>query len=158
MLSVIRKLLLKIVDDIDCGNSELTEEESLEVIKALRKYSRKDAPMSKYQAYTYLNISRAKFDNLVRAGTKHLMENGEKNTGFMYANPDNMRAVLCVGPTTSGAEFLDTVVHEVHHFAVVVASELGIDLEGEAPAYVSGDTIRELADIICHLGCEHCNP
>lgn len=89
--------------------------------------------------------------------SKHLMENGNKNTGFMYANPDNMRAVLCVGPTTSGAEFLDTVVHEVHHFAVVVASELGIDLEGEAPAYVSGDTIRELADIVCRLGCEHCD-
>jgi hypothetical protein len=79
MLSVIRKLLLKIVDDIDCGNSELTEEESLEVIKALRKYSRKDAPMSKYQAYTYLNISRAKFDNLVRAGT---IPRGKKIPGF----------------------------------------------------------------------------
>jgi len=48
-------------------------------------------------------------------------------------------------------------VHEVHHFAVVVASELGIDLEGEVPAYVSGDTIRELADIVCRLGCEHCD-
>ena len=89
--------------------------------------------------------------------SKHLMESGDMNTGFMYANPDNKRAILCVGPTTSGSEFLDTIVHEVYHFAVVVAYELGIDLEGETPAYVSGDTIREIADIVCRLGCEHCN-
>ena len=90
--------------------------------------------------------------------SKHLMESGDMNTGFMYANPENKRAILCVGPTTSGSEFLDTVVHEVHHFAVVVASELGIDLESETPAYVLGDTIREIADIVCRMGCDNCHP
>lgn len=79
MLSVIKNLLLKIVDDIDAGNSELSEEEELKVISALRRYSRKDTPMSKYQAYSYLNISRAKFDNLVRAG---VIPRGKKIPGF----------------------------------------------------------------------------
>lgn len=79
MLSVIKNLLLKIVDDIDAGNSELSEEEELKVISALRRYSRKDTSMSKYQAYSYLNISRAKFDNLVRAG---VIPRGKKVPGF----------------------------------------------------------------------------
>lgn len=79
MLSVIRELLLKIVDDIDTGNSNLSDEESIEVIKSLRKYTRKDTPLSKYQAYTYLNMSRAKFDNMVREGK---LPKGKKVAGF----------------------------------------------------------------------------
>lgn len=79
MLSVIRELLLKIVDDIDTGNSNLSDEESIEVIKSLRKYTRKDTPLSKYQAYTYLNMSRATFDNMVREGK---LPKGKKIAGF----------------------------------------------------------------------------
>lgn len=79
MLNVIKELLLKIVDDIDTGNSNLSEEESMEVIKSLRKYTRKDVPLSKYQAYTYLNMSRAKFDNMVREGK---LPKGKKVAGF----------------------------------------------------------------------------
>lgn len=79
MLSVIRELLLKIVDDIDTGNSNLSDEESIEVIKSLKKYTRKDTPLSKYQAYTYLNMSRATFDNMVREGK---LPKGKKVAGF----------------------------------------------------------------------------
>lgn len=79
MLNVIKELLLKIVDDIDTGNSNLSDEESIEVIKSLRKYTRKDTPLSKYQAYTYLNMSRAKFDNMVREGK---LPKGKKVAGF----------------------------------------------------------------------------
>lgn len=79
MLEVIKKQLLKIIDDIDCGNSDISEEEAIEVAKVLGKYTRKDNPMSKYQAYTYLNISRATFDNLVKDG---LLPKGKKVAGF----------------------------------------------------------------------------
>ena len=68
MLQTIKELLLKIVDDIDAGNSDIDEEEALKIAKTLRTMVRKDTPMSKYQAYTFLNISRATFDNYVRAG------------------------------------------------------------------------------------------
>ena len=85
-----------------------------------------------------------------------LMESGEDNTGFTFSNPVERLALVAIGPTTSGAEFLDTLVHEVHHLAVAIASELGIDLESESPAYISGDSTRELADIVCQLGCKHC--
>ena len=85
-----------------------------------------------------------------------LMESEEPNTGFMYNNQDSFRALGVIGPTTSGAEFIDTLVHEVHHLAVAIAYNLGVDLEGETPAYIAGDSAREFADVVCMLGCAHC--
>ena len=79
MLQSIKKLLLGIIDDIDAGNSNVDEEEAIQIAKAVREISKKDVPMSKYQAYTYLGISRAKFDNLVREGK---LPRGRKIQGF----------------------------------------------------------------------------
>lgn len=78
MLQTIRKLLLGIIDDIDAGNSNIDENEAMQVVKLL-KGMRRDNPISKYQAYTYLGISRAKFDNLVREGK---IPEGKKIPGF----------------------------------------------------------------------------
>lgn len=78
MLQTIKKLLLGIVKDIDAGNSNIDEGEALKIVEML-KGMRKDNPMSKYQAYTYLGISRAKFDNLVREGK---LPEGRKLPGF----------------------------------------------------------------------------
>lgn len=86
-----------------------------------------------------------------------LMRMCEYNCGFTFSNPERHRAVVLIGPTTSGEEFTDTLVHEVHHLAVAIASELGIDLESETPAYVAGDSARALAEVICELGCPCCN-
>ena len=79
MLQVIKRLLLKMVDDIDAGNSNISQKEMVEIIEALRRYNYRDKYISKYQAYTYLNISRAKFDNLVREGK---IPRGKKVEGF----------------------------------------------------------------------------
>jgi hypothetical protein len=79
MLQTIKKLLLGVVSEIDAGNSNIDEEEALEIIKVLKESLRKDVPMSKYQAYNYLNISRATFDNLVREGK---LPRGKKIAGF----------------------------------------------------------------------------
>ena len=79
MLKLIRNQLLRIAEDIDAGNSNLTEEEEIEVAKILKRFTTKDKPMSKYEAYTYLRISRAKFDNLVKEGK---LPQGKKQQGF----------------------------------------------------------------------------
>lgn len=57
MLKVIRSLLLKIVDDIDAGNSNITEGEAIEIVDNLR----------------------ATFDNYVREGK---LPRGKHEIGF----------------------------------------------------------------------------
>ena len=86
-----------------------------------------------------------------------LMESDKLNTGFTFSNPYDRVAIVAVGPTSSAEEFIDSLVHEVHHLAVAIASELGIDLESETPAYVAGDSARSLADLVCALGCRNCS-
>lgn len=66
------------------------------------------------------------------------------------------KALVVIGPTTSGKEFQDSLIHEIHHLAVAIAKSLGVNLEGETPAYISGDSARELAGIVCELGCDQC--
>jgi hypothetical protein len=79
MIDTIKQLLLKIIGEIDAGNSNITDEDAFKITKMLQKYTRKDVPMSKYQAYTYLNISRAMFDILVKQGK---LPAGDKVEGF----------------------------------------------------------------------------
>lgn len=86
-----------------------------------------------------------------------LMDSDQLNTGFAFSNPYDRVGLVAVGPTTDGKEFIDTLTHEIHHVAVAIADSLGIDLESETPAYISGDSARELAGIICELGCRKCN-
>ena len=88
---------------------------------------------------------------------KELMQDGGYNTGFTYTDQELFNALVVIGPTSSGAEYIDTLVHEIHHLAVAIASNLNIDLEGETPAYLAGDAARELADIVCRMGCSCCH-
>lgn len=79
MLKIIRDLLLKMVNEIDCGNSNASEEELLQLAKVLQSTMDKTVKMSKYQACRYLNMSRASFDNYVREGK---IPRGKKEAGF----------------------------------------------------------------------------
>lgn len=79
MLQIIKKLLLGIIDNIDSGNSNMTDEEALHAVHLLKEVYRRDMPINKYQACQYLNMSRAKFDNLVREGK---LPKGKKIAGW----------------------------------------------------------------------------
>lgn len=60
--------MLKIVEDIDAGNTNLNEEEAIELTDTIVRLVDRTRRMSKYEACQYLNISRATFDNYVREG------------------------------------------------------------------------------------------
>ena len=79
MLRVIKSLLERIINDIDCGNSNITEDEAMDIIKIIKSYTDKTQRLSKYQACQKLNVSRATFDNIVREG---IIPRGEKVIGF----------------------------------------------------------------------------
>lgn len=79
MLKIIRELLIKIIDNIDAGNSNLSEEEAIQAIEYIKELTDKDKRLSKYEACRYLNISRATFDNYVRDGK---IPKGKHDAGF----------------------------------------------------------------------------
>lgn len=79
MLNLIKKLLLQVVDNIDSGNSNITEQEGIQIIDTIRELTDKEKRISKYQACQYLNVSRATFDNYVREGK---LPKGKKQLGF----------------------------------------------------------------------------
>ncbi len=71
---IVIKLLRDIANRIEAGNSEITESEAMQIMSTLCH-----EPLSKAQACSYLNLRRAQFDNLVRAGK---LPKGKKVTGF----------------------------------------------------------------------------
>ena len=79
MMELIKKYLLKIIEDIDVGNSNLTEEETIKLVDAIKKLTDKEKRLSKYEACRYLNISRATFDNYIRKGK---LPKGKHEAGF----------------------------------------------------------------------------
>lgn len=79
LIDVIAQLLEQCLGNIKAGTSNISEEDQLEIVEMLRKYTDKDRRLSKYQACTYLNMSRATFDNYVREGK---IPKGKKEIGW----------------------------------------------------------------------------
>ena len=67
-------MLRDIADKIDAGNSELTEEEAMDLASVFCHEA-----ISKDQACSYLGIKRSWFDNLIRQGK---MPRGRKLRGY----------------------------------------------------------------------------
>lgn len=71
---LLSKQLRAIADKIDAGECNMTPQEAMDIMRAVCH-----EPMSKEQACTYLNVSRATFDNMVRDGR---MPAGRKRQGM----------------------------------------------------------------------------
>ena len=92
----------------------------------------------------------------VLALAEDIMSSGYLNNGFTYSNAEVRRALVVTGPTSSGKEFLNSFSHEIRHLADGIANSIGFQLGSEGPAYMTGDTVMELAEVVCELGCERC--
>lgn len=66
-------------DDIDAGNSNISEGEAIKIVDSLKRFTDKEKRLSKYAACEYLNVSRATFDNYVREGK---LPRGKHEIGF----------------------------------------------------------------------------
>ena len=93
MLQAVKKALQLVIDNIDAGNSRLTEEECVTIVDTIKRLSQKERLISKYQAYTYLGVSRATFDRLVQEGR---LPKGKKIAGFkeLFWNEERIREYL----------------------------------------------------------------
>lgn len=79
MNEIIKNLLCKIIDDLDAGNTNISEEDSKKIVETINEVTYKDKRLSKYASCRYLNISRATFDNYVRTGK---LPKGKHEAGF----------------------------------------------------------------------------
>lgn len=66
--------LRKLADRIETGNCELSDSQAMEVMSVISHEA-----LSKAEACKYLNISRSKFDRLIKEGT---LPKGRKRKGF----------------------------------------------------------------------------
>lgn len=71
---LVSKLLRETADKIDSGTCELSDTEAMDIMSVLGHQV-----MSKEDACIYLNLSRSRFDDLVREGR---LPKGKKRRGF----------------------------------------------------------------------------
>lgn len=79
LLNILARQLRIIADNIDAGNSNLSEDELDELMDQLVKLSQKSEPISKYQAAAYVNVSERTFDTYIKNGR---LPKGKKIPGF----------------------------------------------------------------------------
>lgn len=84
------------------------------------------------------------------------LDDGLSDTGLTYTNMDERVTVIVLSHTSSKAEFANTWFHEVFHCAVHIATANGLDIYGEAVAYVGGELAREMQPIAARLMCPTC--
>ena len=84
MLKELRDLLMKIVNDIDSGNSNIDESQTIEIASAIgelvSRYNKPKIPnkLTRLEACRYLRVSETKFNMLRRKG---LISEGTKKAG-----------------------------------------------------------------------------
>lgn len=66
--------LRKVADEMDADTSEVTESQAIDILRIIAHEA-----MSKEQACNYLNLSRSRFDDLVR---EKKIPKGKKRVGF----------------------------------------------------------------------------
>ena len=77
MISLIRTILQQWLNDIDAGNSNLSQKEEEQIIDLYQKVSQRE--YSKTTASEFIGVSKATFDKYI---TKGLIPKGEKTQGF----------------------------------------------------------------------------
>ena len=82
------------------------------------------------------------------------LSSGNLNTGLCYSGKGE--SVLVISCASSPAQFLKSLVHELHHLASHIASALGYDQKGEETCYIAGETAEKIYKVASKFLCEHC--
>lgn len=73
------------------------------------------------------------------------------NTGFCFTNVDMRESVIGISNTSSTGELLHTATHEVYHLVSAITRHYELDYNGEPPAYLIGDIMNKVCDVICPI-------
>ena len=77
LISLIKEELKRILNEIDSGNSNISEIEQEELLNMIQRVSRQD--LSKTESANYIGVSKSTFDNYINKG---LIPKGRKRQGF----------------------------------------------------------------------------
>ena len=77
MIQLIKAAFQQFINDIDSGNSNISEEQQSRILDLLEEINSQE--FSKIEAAKYIGVSRATFDNYINKG---LIPKGEKRQGF----------------------------------------------------------------------------
>ena len=77
ILQLIKIILEQFIKDIYSRNSNISENQQLEILQLLQKINIKE--LSKVESANYIGVSRATFDNYIKKG---LIPEGKKRQGF----------------------------------------------------------------------------
>lgn len=83
-LQLLKLGLQSIIDNIDAGNSNLTEEQECELLDMISWMSNPESKLSKYQASKELGKSRSMIDTYVKSGKLQLREQQGFKEKFLY--------------------------------------------------------------------------
>lgn len=78
MIKALREILLKVVGDIDAGNTNLDEESAISIVKAIQEATDTTKMYTRTEAAKYLQCSVQTFDNYRSSGK---LEKGVKKAG-----------------------------------------------------------------------------
>lgn len=84
------------------------------------------------------------------------LTDGELNGGITFSSKDKRKSVWVTEITSSAAEFLDSIVHEIRHLEQHIANVFGLDENSEDVCYLCGEIAYRLFPYCKHLLCEHC--
>lgn len=99
----------------------------------------------------------AEAPNSVISQVAENIDAGYLDIGFCFSNPRLRRSVIGVSRTSSGPEFMNTTVHEIFHVAQDISKVEGVEMDSEEFAYLGGDIVSEVSDLVCEMSCPHCN-
>lgn len=83
-LQLVKLGLQSIIDNIDAGNSNLTEEQECDLLDMIAWMSNPESKLSKYQASKELGKSRSMIDVYIKSGKLKLREQQGFKEKFLY--------------------------------------------------------------------------
>lgn len=93
-------------------------------------------------------------DNLSRAYRS--LASCKLDTGLCYTNKRRHCSVLVTSASSSAAEFLNSLTHEISHLVAHICEEWGVDQQSEEPCYLAGDIAELMHPYIKSLLCNKC--
>lgn len=84
------------------------------------------------------------------------LSSGELDNGITYSNEEFRKSIIVVAKTSSGAEFFNSINHELDHLGEQIFPILGIEFGSEEAAYFKGNLALKIFPKVSHLMCECC--